>query len=92
MLERTANLEVLGEVVLPVDAEHTLALHAIIRIRLQRHIDTRTSIDNALVQDGDFASRVIDTIVGAFRQFDTTSRDLDGPLRHIIGTQRDDIG
>ena len=33
--QRTADLEVLREVVLPVDTQHRLALHAVVGIRLQ---------------------------------------------------------
>ena len=56
MLQRTTYLEILREVILPVEAEHTLALHAVFRVRLQRHVDVRSGIDDALVQDGHLAS------------------------------------
>ena len=92
MLQRTTYLEILREVILPVEAEHTLALHAVFRVRLQRHVDVRSGIDNALVQDGHLASRVVDAIVGTLRQYHTTCRHHHRALRHIIGTQRDDIG
>ena len=92
MLQRTANLEILREVVLPVEAEHALALHTVFRIRFQRHVDVRTCIDDALVQDGHLAGRVVDAIVGTLRQYHATSRHHHRTLRHVIGTQRDDIG
>ena len=53
--QRTAHAEVLREVVLPVHAVHGLALHAVVAVRLQGHADIRTSVDDALVQDGHLA-------------------------------------
>ena len=91
VLQGTANLEVLGEVVLPVEAEHALALQAIVVVGLQRDIDVGTRIDDALVEDGDFASGVVDGIVAALRKTYATSRHNDRTLRHIGGTQRDDV-
>ena len=45
-----------------------------------------------MVQDGHLASRVIHGVVAALRQLHTTSSHHHRTLRHIIGTQRDDIG
>ena len=92
MLQRTANLEVLGEVVLPVDTEHSLALHAVVVVRLQRHTDVGTGIDDALVEDGHLTGRVVDGIVAAFRQQHAAGRHAYGTLRYIVSTQRDDVG
>ena len=50
MLKRTAELEVLCEVILPVDAEHRLPLLSPFRIALQRHIDVGTCIYDALIK------------------------------------------
>ena len=87
MLQRTAHRQVLREVVLPVDAKHRLALHAVVTVRLQRDVDVRAGIDDALVQDGYLASRVVDAIIGTLLQSDATSSDDDGALRHVVGAQ-----
>ena len=92
MLQRTTQLEILREVVLPVETHHRLALHAVFRVRLQRHVNTGTSIDDALIQNGHLTGRIVDTIVRTLLQLHTTCRDLHRTLRHIVGTQRDDIG
>ena len=92
MLQRTANLEVLREVVLPVEANHRLALHTIFRVRLQRDVDAGTCVDDALIEDGHLTGRVVDAIVGTFRQRDTACRDDHRTLRHVVGAQRDDVG
>ena len=92
MHQGTTQLEVLREVILPVKAYHRLSLHAIFCVRLQRHIDFRTCVDNALVQDGHLASRVVHRIVGAFCQRHAASRHDDRAARHIVGTQGDDVG
>ena len=55
MLKRTAYLEVFREVVFPVESKHTLALHAILSVTLQRHINLGSSIKNALIEDGHLA-------------------------------------
>ena len=92
MLQGTAYLEILREVVFPVESEHSFALHAVLRIALQRYIDLRPCIQDALVKDGHLACRIIDAIVGTFLQDNATCRDYHRALRHVIGAQRDDIG
>ena len=92
VLQGAAERQVLREVVLPVDAEHRLALHAVVAVRLQRDVDVRAGIDDALVQDGHLAGRVVNTVVGALLQGDTAGGDDDGALRHVVGAQRDDVG
>ena len=90
--QRTAEGEVLGEVVLPVHADHRLALHAVVGIRFERHIDVGAGIDDALIQDGDLAGRVVDRIVAALLERDAAGRHHDRSLRHVVGSQRDDVG
>ena len=90
--EGTAQLEVLREVVLPVETEHGLSRHAIVGVALQRHVDRRSGIDDALVEDGHLASIVIHRVVRAFAQRNTTCRHHHGTLRHIDRSERDDIG
>ena len=86
VLQGTANLEILGEVVLPVDTQHTLALHAVVVVGLQRDIDIGTCIDDALVEDSHLTCGVVDGIVAALRQRHTTSRHNDRTLWHIGST------
>ena len=90
--QRTRHLEVLREVVLPVQAQHRLTLHAVFRVRLQTHADVRPGIDDTLVQDGHLTCRVVYGIVGALRQLHATRRYLHRPLWYIVGTQRDHVG
>ena len=92
VLQRTAYLEVLREVVLPVETHHRLALHAVVAVRLQRHADAGAGIDDALVQDGHLTGRIVYAIVGAFLEDDTACCDNHRTLRHVVGTQRDDVG
>ena len=63
VLQRTANLEVLRELILPVKAEHAFPLHTILGIALQGHVDGRSCIDDALVENGHLAGRIVDTII-----------------------------
>ena len=91
MLQGTANLEILGEVVLPIEAEHALALHAVVVVGLQRDVDAGTSIDDALIEDGHLTSRVVDGIVAALGQPYATSGNDHRALRHIGGTKRDNV-
>ena len=92
VLQRTAYLEILRELVLPVDAEHTLTLHTVVGVALQRHVDRRAGIDDALVQDGHLAGRIVNSIVAALAQDDTAGSDHHRALRHIVGPERDDVG
>ena len=66
MHHRTAQREVFGEVVLPVESEHRLALHAVTGIILERDADISASIDDALVEYGHLAGRIVDRVVAAF--------------------------
>ena len=86
MLQGTANLEILGEVVFPIEAKHALALQTVVVIGLQRDIDTGTSVDDALIEDGHLASGIVDGIVAALSERDTTSRHNHRTLRHVRGT------
>ena len=87
--QRTADLEVLRELIFPVDTHHRLTLHAVVGVRLQRHVHVRTSIDDALVEDGHLTRRVIHAIVSALRQRHTTCRHHHRSWRHVIGVEGD---
>ena len=92
MLERTAYLEVLGEVVFPVHTEHCLALLGILRVALERHIDRRSGVYDALIENGHLTEIVIHGIVGAFGQHHSTGRHDDRTLRNVHRSERYDIG
>ena len=76
----TAQSEVLREVILPVQAQHGLTLHAIIGVILKRHIHIGTCVDDTLIEDGNLTSRVINGIVGSFFQDGTTGSDHNSGL------------
>ena len=63
VLEGTAELEVLGEVVFPVQSEHRLPLLCVVGIALERHVDCRSGIDDALVEDCRLSCRIVHAIV-----------------------------
>ena len=91
MLEGTAHQEVFGEVVLPVHAHHRLAGLPIVGVALIRGVHRRVGIQDALVDDGHLAGRIVYGIVGALGQGDAACCDHHRALRHIVGTERDDI-
>ena len=66
MLECTTQLEILGEIVLPVDTYHRLAGLSIVGITLERDIDLRTCVNDALIEDGHLARTVVYSIIGSF--------------------------
>ena len=92
MLQCTTYLEVFREVVFPVEAKHTLALHTIFAVAFQRHTDIRSCVDDALVEDGHLTSGIVHAIVGTFLQGDATRCHDYGALGHVIGTQGNDVG
>ena len=89
--ERTAQLEVLGEVVGPVHAEHGLALHIKYGVALHRHVHRSARIEDALVDDGHRTHGVVHGVVAVLGERDATGGDLHRAARHIVGTQLDDI-
>ena len=89
---RAAKREVLVELIVPVHAEHRLALHGIVGIRLEGGLHISTRIDDALVQDSHLACRVVHGVVASLLQLHAARRHLDRPLRHVVGTEGDDVG
>ena len=83
--QRTTDLEVLREFILPVDTNHRLTLHTIVGIRLQRHIHIRPCIDDTLVQNGHLTCRVIHGIIRALGEYHATCRHHHRALWHVIG-------
>ena len=92
VLYGSRHLEVFREVVLPVHSEHGLALLTVVAVALQRHVDRRARIDDALVEDGHLASAIVDRIVGVFGELHATCRNDHRALRHIVCAERDDVG
>ena len=91
MLERTAQLEVLREIILPVDTHHRLPFLCKIALTLEAYVDIGASIYNALVEDGHLTSRIIHAIVGTLYKLHASGCYLHRTLRHIESTKRDDI-
>ena len=92
MAQRTAHHEVLVEVVLPVDTEHRLPRLPVIGVALERRVHLGLRIEDALVDDGHLAGRVVYGIVGALGEGDTAGGDRHRALRHVVCTEGDDIG
>ena len=81
--ERTADLEVFGEVVFPVHADHCLAF--------QGDIDGCSGVNDALIEDGYLPGTVIDTVVRAFIQGHTACRHDHRSLWYVISPEGNDI-
>ena len=92
VLQRSAYLEVLGEVVLPVHAKHGFAHLSIVGVALERHVDGRSCIDDALVENSYFSSVIVYRVVGAFGEGHASSSDEHRALWHVVGSKRDDVG
>ena len=68
--QRTTQLQVLREVVLPIHAYHCFALHAVLGVRFTRRLDVGLCVDDALV------GRIVHGVVRTFLQFHTSCRHL----------------
>ena len=53
-LQRTTQLEVLGEIILPVYSVERFSLHTVVTVALQRHVDGCSGINDALIENGYF--------------------------------------
>ena len=73
MHDGTSEGEVLVEVILPVQSQHGLALHAVGGVVFQRHLHVSASIEDALVENGHLTGRIVHAIVAAFGKRDTSS-------------------
>ena len=87
--EGTAQLEVLCEVVTPVQSEHRLSDHAVFLVAFEADVDIGACVENALVDDGDLTQRVVHLIVRTFGQFDATCGDTYRTLRNVHGAKVD---
>ena len=83
----TANLEILREIVLPVQSEHRLPLHAVFGVRLIGGSHILIRIEKTLVYDCYFTGRIVYGIVAALMELHTSCRNLHTSLRHVVGTQ-----
>ena len=92
VLQRTAHLEILREIVGPVHAEHRFSHLAVVGVALERHVDGRAGIENALIEDGHLARAVVHGVVAALGERHAARRHHHRALRHVVGTERDDVG
>lgn len=92
MLESTAYLEILREVIFPVESHHCLAHHAVVCVAFETYVDRCSGVDDALVEYGNLAGRVVYTIVRAFTQHHTASSYHHRALRHVVCTERYYVG
>ena len=84
----TADLEILREVIFPVQAQHCLSLHAVFGVRLIRGSDVGSCVEDTLVDDGNLTGRVVDGIVCSLLKRNTSCGDLHRTLRNVICVER----
>ena len=87
MHERTAYLQLFGEIVLEIETEHRFALHAIVRIRFHRARNGRTRIEDALVQNLHRAGIVVHRVVRSLRQQLSAGAHHHTPLGNAGGVE-----
>ena len=92
MLQRTAQLEILREVVGPVHAEHRFSHLSVVGVAFERHVDGRSRVDDALVENRHLARAVVHGVVAAFAERHTARGHHDRALRHVLRTERNHIG
>ncbi len=92
MLERTAELEVLREVILPVKSEHRLALLCIVGITFERYVYCSSGIDNTLVEDCNLSGRIVHAIVGTLLQSNSSGSNDHRSLWHVVCAERYHVG
>ena len=86
-----AHLEVAGKVVLEVEAQHRLALHAVVGVRFERAVDGRAGIKDTLVENFDDARIVVDGVVRAFGEALPSGRHHHAALWDVGSTELDFI-
>ena len=92
MHEGTTQLEVLREVVLPVESHHRLAFLTIVALAFERDVNIGARVDDVLVEDGHLTRVVVHGVVASLGQGHAASRHHHRSLRHVVGAQRDDVG
>ena len=68
--EGTADVEVLGKVIIPIYSEHGFAHDAPVILAFEAHAYVGSGIDDALVDDPNDSALVIHRVVSTFSQFD----------------------
>ena len=92
MHEGTTQLEVLREVILPVESHHRLAFLTIVALAFERDVDIGACVDDVLVEDGHLTRVVVHGVVASLGQGHAACRHHHRSLRHVVGAQRDDVG
>ena len=92
VLQCTAQLEIFREIVSPVHAEHRFSHLSPVGVAFERHVDGRSSVDDALVENRHLARAVVHGVVAAFAERHTACRHHDRALRHVLRTERNHVG
>ena len=79
----TSDVEVLGEVVFPVQAQHGLAHQRVVFLAFEADAHVGSSIENALVDDGDGTVTIVNRVVAALCEGDTSCSDHYRMLRNV---------
>ena len=88
MKEGSTKLEVAREVVLEVHPKHRLALHAVVGIAFERHVDIGACVEQTLVDDGYDPTAVVDGVVHTFGKRHTVGGNDYRTFGHVIGAER----
>ena len=87
MHERTTNLKVLREVIFPVQTKHCLALLLVTALAFQRYVDSCSSINDTLIQYRYLSSTVVNAVIRALCQGDTTGCYNHRTLWNVVCTK-----
>ncbi len=87
MQKGRTEIEPLVELILQVETHESLTLRGEHRLVFERHRNTLSGIDYALVGDGDYAHGVVDGIVGVFGEFHASGHYHYRPARHVHGVE-----
>ena len=85
--ERTAHLQLFGEIVLEIETEHRFALHAIVCVRFHRARNGCARIEDALIQNLHCAGIVVHRVVRSLRQQLSAGAHHHTPLRNAGGVE-----
>ena len=86
MHDGSAQLEIIAEIIHPVDSCHGLALHAVLGIAFQLDAHAGACINNALVDDSHSTHTVIYGVVCVLNKSHTAGCDDYGTTGYIDGT------
>ena len=71
----TSQLKIRWKIIREIQPQHRFSLHVVSRITFKIHTDRSTCIDDTLIQDGNYSHRIVNRVIGVFRQRPSTSRD-----------------